>query len=373
MSPMLADPTHPRVLMTADAVGGVWTYAMDLAAGLTARGAQVTVAVLGPAMRDWHRHDARARGVDIIARDCRLEWMPGCWDDVDRTGEWLLSVADGCKADIVHLNGYAHAALPWSTPVVTVAHSCVRTWWRGVHGEDAPPEWDVYTGRVAAGLAAADLVIAPTAALLNEIIREYGVTTRSQVIPNGSAAVTAMQASNVVEPTDDLVFSAGRFWDDAKNVSALSAAAPSVPWPVYIAGDVEGPGGRCVSSGSVHCLGALPPRALAAWFQRAAIYALPARYEPFGLSVLEAAAAGCALVLGDIRTLRENWSGAALFVPPDNHRALARAINELIGDAELRRHLAAAARERASKFTVDGMVGTYQSAYAGLLESAAAA
>ena len=112
---------------------------------------------------------------------------------------------------------------------------------------------------------------------------------------------------------------------------------------------------------------------MAAWFQRAAIYALPARYEPFGLSVLEAAAAGCALVLGDIRTLRENWSGAALFVPPDNHRALSRAINELIGDAELRRYFAAAARDRASKFTVGGMVGSYQSAYAGLLESAAAA
>ena len=32
----------------------------------------------------------------------------------------------------------------------------------------------------------------------------------------------------------------------------------------------------------------------------ASIYALPARYEPFGLSILEAALSGCALVLGDI-------------------------------------------------------------------------
>ncbi len=33
---------------------------------------------------------------------------------------------------------------------------------------------------------------------------------------------------------------------------------------------------------------------------------LPARYEPFGLSVLEAALSGCALVLGDIPSLRES-------------------------------------------------------------------
>ena len=39
-----------------------------------------------------------------------------------------------------------------------------------------------------------------------------------------------------------------------------------------------------------------------------------ALYEPFGLAVLEAAQAGCALVLSDIPTFRELWDGAALFV-----------------------------------------------------------
>ena len=34
---------------------------------------------------------------------------------------------------------------------------------------------------------------------------------------------------------------------------------------------------------------------------------LPARYEPFGLSILEAALSGCALVLGDLPSLRELW------------------------------------------------------------------
>ena len=369
----LAENQRPRVLMTADAVGGVWTYAMDLASGLQAEGAHVTVAVIGPAMRDWHRHDAARRGVRVVERPCRLEWMQGCWEDVDRSGEWLMQVAEGSAADIVHLNGYSHAALPWRRPVVAVAHSCVRTWWRGVHGDQVPPEWDHYTRRVSAGLAAADLVVAPTAALLDEIQREYGFTRSSRVIPNGSAAVVANDDRAAVIAKEDLILSAGRLWDEAKNVSALCAAASSVSWPVYLAGDVSGPSGTSTCSGAVRYLGPLAPDAMSAWYRRAAIYALPARYEPFGLSIVEAAAAGCALVLGDIRTLRENWSGAALFVPPDNHRALAGAINTLIADPELRRQMAAAAAARASRFTVGAMVHGYLSAYMGVLNSAAAA
>ena len=38
-----------KILMTADAVGGVWTYALDLAVGLAPRGVEVVLAVLGPA------------------------------------------------------------------------------------------------------------------------------------------------------------------------------------------------------------------------------------------------------------------------------------------------------------------------------------
>lgn len=368
--PMPAEPAELRVLMTADAVGGVWSYAMDLASGLQAAGAQVTVAVMGPAMRERHRHEAASRGIDVVERPCRLEWMPDCWADVDSAGAWLMSLADRCRPDLVHLNGFAHAALPWRVPVVVVAHSCVRTWWRGVHGEDPPRTWDTYTQRVTDGLRGAHLLVAPTRALLDDVGREYGVTAPCRVIPNGSSSVSPTRATAAKEP---LVFAAGRLWDDAKNMSALSAAASCVAWPVYLAGDVQGPSGSCAYTGAARYLGALPPQAMTQWFDRASIYALPARYEPFGLSIVEAAAAGCALVLGDIRTLRENWSGAALFVPPDNRRALAGAINELIRDADHREALAARARERALQFTVPAMAGAYLSAYSGLLAPAAVA
>ena len=356
--------------MTADAVGGVWTYALDLAYALRPRGVEVTLALMGPALTDEQRAEAHARGLDLVEGSYRLEWMVDPWRDVERAGEWLMALADRCGAGLVHLNGFSHASLPWGRPALVVAHSCVRTWWRGVHGEDAPGSWDTYTARVGAGLRHAGMVIAPTRALLDDVCREYGSVARSRVIPNGSSAVEAALQPRAKEP---LVLTAGRLWDEAKNVGSVCAAAPHVSWPVYLAGTAEGPSGRFVCSGATTYLGQLASAEMAEWFQRAAIYALPARYEPFGLSVVEAAAAGCALVLGDIRTLRENWTGAAVFVPPDNRRALAAAIEELIGDSERREALAALSRERARRFTVGAMADAYVAAYDELVPAAAAA
>ena len=359
-----------RILMTADAVGGVWSYSVDLATALRSRGFQVTIAVMGPRMNEAQRADAQRRGLDVVEAPYRLEWMSDPWDDVERAGAWLLTLAERCRPDLVHLNGFCHADLPWQVPTMVVAHSCVRTWWRGVHGDDAPGTWDTYSVRVGAGLRAASLVVAPTRALLSEVLAEYGDVPESLVIPNGSAAVEQPLAP---QEKQRIVFAAGRLWDEAKNIAALCAVAPQVSWPVCLAGDLEGPASCFVPSGAARYLGRLSAAEMRDWYARAAIYALPARYEPFGLSIVEAAAAGCALVLGDIRSLRENWNGAALFVPPDNRRALASAIEELSCNDDLRGRLAQRARQRAQSFTVDRMADAYVGAYNHLLTPAAAA
>jgi glycosyltransferase involved in cell wall biosynthesis len=110
-------------------------------------------------------------------------------------------------------------------------------------------------------------------------------------------------------------------------------------------------------------LGLLAARDLAHFYGRAAIYALPARYEPFGLSVLEAAMSGCALVLGDIPSLRENWTNAAIFVPPNDPEALEAALKQLISDSNLRGSLRTRARARARRFTPRRMANAYLATY----------
>ena len=193
--------------------------------------------------------------------------------------------------------------------------------------------------------------------MLAELEREYGPLRAVRMIPNGC------DFSAVNLPRRPLVLAAGRVWDEAKNIDTLCAAAPDISWPVYVAGDDRHPQGQRAASGYVHHLGRLDGQEMRRWYARASIYALPARYEPFGLSIVEAARAGCALVLGDIRSLRENWSGAALFVPPDNRRALAAAIQSLIDDEPTRLELARRAAARSRQFTVEAMTAAYLAAY----------
>ncbi|MDT8262603.1 glycosyltransferase, partial [Roseomonas sp. DSM 102946] len=75
----------------------------------------------------------------------------------------------------------------------------------------------------------------------------------------------------------------------------------------------------------------------------------------FGLAVLEAAQAGCALVLSDIPTFRELWDGAAVFVPPDDEAAVALALDRMMADRAERDRLGDAARERARRYSTAAM------------------
>jgi glycogen(starch) synthase len=354
-----------RVLMTADAVGGVWTYALDLSRELVSRGISVDLAVLGPRPSDAQRTDAVRAGVTLLEHPGRLEWMDDPWTDVDAAGEWLIDLDRGLHPDVVHLNGFSHAALPWTAPVLVVAHSCVCSWWRAVKGEEAPEAFDEYRARVSKGIRAAALVIAPTAAMLSELESDYGRPAVGRVIPNGRAFVPA---TGIAE--EPIVFAAGRLWDEAKNIGTLCATARELTWPVCVAGSAQHATSTCAVPPHVRHVGCLDAESMRAWFARASIYALPARYEPFGLSVLEAALSGCALVLGDIPSLREIWNDAARFVAPDDERAVAAAIQELIDDQRLRERWAVRALARTMRFTVGRMADDYLSAYSGMVMAA---
>ncbi len=101
------------------------------------------------------------------------------------------------------------------------------------------------------------------------------------------------------------------------------------------------------------------------------IFVAPARFEPFGLGVLEAAQAGCALVLNDIATFRELWDGAALFVDADDPLALEAAIRLLMADKPQRIARGHSARTRSARYTVEAMARGTMQAYETCLCTAA--
>ncbi len=352
-----------KILMTTDTVGGVWTYSLELARGLGERGVEVALATMGAPIDELQRDKVdRIPGLRVFESHHKLEWMEDPWRDIEKAGEWLLNLESRISPDVVHLNSYVHGSLPWSAPTVVVGHSCMLSWWQAVKKEPAPEAWDRYRVEVTAGLAAADVVVAPSAAMFADLARHYGVLPHTRVIPNGSDPC-------LFRPTakEKMCFTAGRLWDEAKNLEAVEQVAPRLPWPVYVAGDNHHPDGGEIRPHTTRLLGRLSQRALAAWLGRSSIYVLPARYEPFGLSVLEAALAGCALVLGDIPGLRETWRNRAVFVPPDDTEALEREILRLIEEPDRRQSLASGARARALELTPERMVEGYLDIYGDLL------
>ncbi len=359
-----AEPAHKslKILMTADAVGGVWRYCVDLVSGLVRNSAEVMLATLGPRPSLEQKKEILALGgVTLAESDYALEWMANPWGDVDDSGKWLCDLESQFQPDVIHLNGYAHASLPWRRPVLVTAHSCVYSWWRAVHGCAPGEEWEEYRRRVTAGLEASNAVTAPSCYMAGALESEYGINPdKIQVIPNFSRASRLAGREK-----QRYLLAAGRMWDPAKNLELLYKLAPKLEWEIRVAGS-EGSG---LADKLVRFLGLLPHRDLLRQMETCSIFVHPALYEPFGLSVLEAARARCCLVLSDIPSLREIWEGAAVFIDPRDSEQWIFELNRLCNDPGARQVLGNRAHHHASKYRASTAVKKYWNLYHSLLRS----
>lgn len=327
-----------RVLLVADVVGGVRTFVQEL---VECSDAEFHLALLG------REAVAAPRAVSCQRRELRLEWMEDPWEDLRLTAEWIEQLALAYSPDLIHMNTFAPVLDP-HVPVLLTVHSCVLTWWRAVHGCPAPPAWDRYGALAQQALRRTDALTTPTHALLDDLRAVYGELPPARVVPNGRAVA----ATGAAVARERLVVTAGRLWDEAKNAALVARAAPAIRGRVALIGPGEVPG--------VQTLGALPQPELLRWLRRASVYAEPARYEPFGLAALEAAHCGCALVLGDIPSLREVWGAAAVYVDPDDAEQLASVINELLENPA---PWAGAAQQRARLYAPGAMAAAYDAIY----------
>ena len=362
---------HPsKILMTADTVGGVWTYAIELVRALAPFGTQVALATMGGLMSKEQRAAVEEiSNLTVYESEYKLEWMDDPWEDVEKAGQWLLQLRDEVQPDLIHLNNMAHGNLNWGKPVLMVVHSCVMSWWRAVKDEEAPKSWNKYREMVKQGLQAADVVVAPTQAMMRQAENLYGPFKHQSVIYNGRG-----QHLFQFGRKEPFVFSMGRVWDEAKNISMLAHIASELQWPVYIAGEDKHPDtGKSVELENVHFLGQLSSKEVSDWLSRASIYALPAKYEPFGLSILEAAMSGCALVVGKTESQTEIWGNAARYVNPTNADELHNTVKDLIEDEFCRNIMACRAVKRSHGYTAKQMAQDYAHAYGQLLKVSVAA
>lgn len=106
-----------------------------------------------------------------------------------------------------------------------------------------------------------------------------------------------------------------------------------------------------------------------AYMLSADVFVLASRRESFGLVLIEARQAGCAIVATDVDGVAEalDWGRSGILVPPQNVKALAVVLRELITDETERRFWKKWARVGIANYRVGTMAAEIQNIYADLL------
>ncbi len=357
---MLQPGVKPRrVLMTCDAVGGIWRYTLDLVRALDAEGVETIVVGIGPRPEATAAIESPASALWL---DHAPTWLAPDPEAIRELCAALAQLQHRHGADLVHVNQPAEAAfLDVPVPVVVAAHSCLTTWWQAVLGSEPPADWRWRADVEAQGFRRADAVLAPSASHAAAVRQAYGLD-HVAVVSNSSSAPPGNR------DRERFALAAGRWWDKGKNLGVLDDAAGRSALPVRIFGSLSGPDGTRTSVRHVRAEGQCGAADVYAAMRRAAVFVSPSLYEPFGLAALEAARSGAALVVSDIPTYREIWDGAALFFDPRSPEALAACLDTLARDPALREQLAAAAGENALHFTpaaqTEGLLAAYSATMA---------
>ena len=137
---------------------------------------------------------------------------------------------------------------------------------------------------------------------------------------------------------------------EQKGVRTLLAAAPSVNADVVLVGD--GPERKALEERApdrTHFVGFVPHERIPAVLAHGDVLVLPSRYEELGSVLIEALWSGLPVVASRVggipEVVRDGETG--ILVPPGEPHALAAALNRVLDDPELARHLhASALRER---------------------------
>jgi len=313
--------------------------------------------------------------VPVNARN-RAEWVRG-------EQQHLPRLARRAGVDLVH--SLANTAPLWGRfrRVVTV-NDLIHRFYPDTHGGLKARGMAFL---VPAAIRRADRVITISAATADDLVRELGTPREKiDVVPLGvgttvrEAVAPATGLRERFELGDRpiaLSVSAKRPHKNLPRLLEALALIPAERRPVLVvpgygtfhddalAADVQ----RLGIAGDVRMLGWVDGAELEGLYAEAAVFVFPSLYEGFGLPVLEAMARGVPVACSDRGSLREVAGDAARVFDPEQPRAIAAAMEEILADPALADRLRAAGREQAARFTwptaAQGVLASYERALAG--------
>ncbi|ANM31525.1 hypothetical protein ABI59_21080 [Acidobacteria bacterium Mor1] len=299
---------------------------------------------------------------DVLPAGDRIEHRPAPFrSSTLRSLLALRGAARQCGADVVH--GLDHIGMPAPQGVASVVtvHDLLPV---------THPQWFSRKHRTVVGtflpraLRGADRVIVPTQHVATELQGQYGVDqAQIAVVPEAPDACFAPSEERRDVPLDipeDFLLFVGRL-EARKNARVVLDALARIPpetRPELVLTGLWGPEERALRKqmgtlglhGSVHFAGYVLDDTLAELYRRSRALVFPSLAEGFGLPIVEAMAAGTAVICGDHGAMAEVAGSAALTVDPTDADALAHAVGRLASPG-IRDRLVEQGRERVANLS----------------------
>jgi glycosyltransferase involved in cell wall biosynthesis len=223
-------------------------------------------------------------------------------------------------------------------------------------GEYSTPEFrERFTAQARDAAARADLVIAVSEFTKSQVVSLLAVEpSKVRVVHHGVRGLAYPPVART-----KVILNVGAI-QKRKNIARLVEAFESVDpsWKLVLAGsagygsaEILARIARSPARDRVSVLGYVSPASLAAHYAAAEIFAFPSLDEGFGMPVLEAMAAGAAVLTSRTSALPEVAGDAALLVDPTDTASIAQALRDLTEREDLRRELAQRGTARARLFT----------------------
>jgi glycosyltransferase involved in cell wall biosynthesis len=348
------------VYLVPGETGGMETYARELIPALLAERADLRLTTFvnreaGGQVGPWSELATQVV-VPVRARR-RLEWI---------RGEQLLlpGLAKGAGVEIVHSLASTAPARGGFGRVVTIHDVIYRTY----------PE--AHSGVRSKGMAVlvplaarrSHRIITPSASTRDDLVRLLRVPAEKiDVVPEGVGSTPS-------EATAEAELRARLDLGDRSVVLTASAKRPHKNLLRLLEGwALLPPGGRPLLvlpgyptpheqelreraaalgiEGDTRFVGWVSAADLEGLYRLASCFVYPSLYEGFGLPVLEAMARGVPVACSDRASLSEVAGKAARIFDPEDPRAIADAVAELLADPEARERLRVAGREQGRRFT----------------------
>jgi glycosyltransferase involved in cell wall biosynthesis len=283
-----------------------------------------------------------------------------------------LRASDRSRFDVVH-GWVAHASIVAATLAGALGVSLVLRQPTNMEMElrYEPAQTRTYWPDLKRAYQAADVVIVPSAALVDSTRRVCGVAA-PQVIPNAIDVPAATRRPTPSPGRPFVLATVGRLSpqkDPLTVIDAMAHLGSAVNWRLRIYG-VGNLRSACIAQATR--LGVLDRVELRGfdrgWTHPDAgidAFVSATRYEGMSNAILEAAAAGLPIVTTVIPENREilRHGIEALLVPPGDAPAMAASIRRLVAEPRVRTALGSRARQRARQFSLTRMVSAHEAIY----------